>query len=119
EEHERVAGALEVAIERRELLRHVVLLRARDHQHRRPDRNLLAEEGDGNHLVVLLLEEDARRGVAARPVVARRVALPVPGHPRAGLRWLPVTWGPAANSVFSRGFEDPPRRPSVSTTGAA
>src|SRR5262249_11618396 len=85
DERERVAGTLQVAIEGSQLVGQVVLLRSRDHQHGRPDRDLVAEQGDRDHLVVLLLQEDARRGVPASPVVAHRVALAVPGHPGDGL----------------------------------
>src|SRR5262249_47962278 len=122
---------LQVAVERGQLLRKVVLLGPRDDEHRGANRDLVPQQRDRHDLVVLLLQERAGRGVAALAVDARRVALAVsrhPGHrlplpasplpPRHGLAGRPGPWGARATSVSSRGFENTRRRPSLSTTSA-
>ena len=81
EHDERLAGALEIAVEHRQLLGEEALARPGDHQHGGLDRHLVAEERDRADLVVLLLEDGARGRVALAPVAAVEIALAVPEHP--------------------------------------
>src|SRR5207253_2333009 len=64
EHDERLAGALEIAVEHRQLLGEEALARPGDHQHGGLDRHLVAEERDRADLVVLFLE-DGTRGLRA------------------------------------------------------
>ena len=81
EHDERLARALEVAVEDGQLLGEEALARAGDDEHGGLDRHVVADERHRADLVVLLLEDRARGRVALAPVRAVRVALAVPEDP--------------------------------------
>src|SRR5256884_9429644 len=88
EHDERLAGALEIAVEHRQLLGEEALAWSGDHEDGGLDRHLVADERHRADLVVLLLEDGARGRVALAPVAAVEIALAVPEHPADRLALL-------------------------------